>query len=77
MKIKAPEDVKEYIRSNFWLNNGEVEYKRDTNPQFGTCAKFNHNSYSKSYIKDVLEGRDPDLSVLFDRVDDWFNPNLK
>ena len=69
MKIKAPEDVKEYIRSKFLLNNGEVEYKRDTNPQFSTYAKFNHSSYSKSYIKDVLEGKDPDLSVLFDIKD--------
>ena len=70
MKIKAPEDVKEYIRSKFILSHtGEVIYRRDKNPQFGTCAKFNGNNYSKSYVKDVLEGRDPDLSVLFDKVD--------
>ena len=69
MIVKAPEDVKEYIKSKFYLENGEVLYKRNTNPQFGTCAKFNGNIYSKSYVKDVLEGRDPDLSVLFDKLD--------
>ena len=70
MKIKAPEDVKEYIRSKFVLScTGEVRYKRDKNPQFGTCAKFNGNNYSMSYVKDVLEGKDPDLSVLFDTIE--------
>ena len=67
MRVKAPSDVVEYIRSKFWLNNGEVEYKKNTNPKFGTCAKFDGETYSKAYVKDVLEGKDPDLSVLFDK----------
>ena len=69
MKVKAPEDVKEYIRSKFVLSQGEVVYKRNTNPQFGSYAKFNSNTYSKGYVKDVLEGKDPDLSALFEQTD--------
>lgn len=69
MKVKAPNDVVEYIRSKFTLVEGEVIYRRTKDHQFGTCAKFNGNTYSKSYVKDVLEGKDPDLSVLFNKVD--------
>ena len=68
MIVKAPEDVKEYIRSKFWLNNGEVVCICPDS-RIGPRARFNHKSYSKSYIKDVLEGRDPDLSVLFDKIE--------
>ena len=69
MRTKAPSDVVEYIRSKFQLIRDEVTYKKNENPPFGTSAKFNGNTYSKSYVKDVLEGRDPDLSVLFDEKD--------
>lgn len=68
MRVKAPSDVVEYIRSNFQLVDGEVVCICP-NSRIGPCARFNHSSYSKNYIKDVLEGRDPDLSVLFDKVD--------
>jgi len=68
MKVKAPEDVKEYIRSKFVLSQGEVVYKRNTDPKFGSYAKFNSNTYSKGYVKDVLEGKDPDLSGLFEQI---------
>ena len=66
MKTKAPEDVKEYIREKFMLKMGKAVKKDGTMPGF---TLINKRNYSMSYIKDVLEGRDPDLSVLFDRVD--------
>ena len=68
MRVKAPSDVIEYIRSKFQLINDEVACICP-NSSIGPRARFNHNSYSKSYIKDVLEGKDPDLSVLFDIKD--------
>ena len=72
MKIKAPEDVKEYIREKFMLKMGKAVKKDGTMPGFTIINKRN---YSMSYIKDVLEGRDPDLSVLFDRVDGKLHRN--
>lgn len=66
MKIKAPEDVKEYIREKFMLKMGKAVKKDGTMPGF---TLINKRNYSMSYVKDVLEGKDPDLSVLFDRVD--------
>lgn len=66
MKVKAPNDVVEYIKEKFTLAMGKVIKHDGTVPSFTIINKRN---YSMSYIKDVLEGRDPDLSVLFDRVD--------
>lgn len=66
MKIKAPEDVKELIKNKFMLKMGKAVKKDGTMPGFTIITKRN---YSMSYIKDVLEGRDPDLSVLFDIKD--------
>ena len=66
MRVKAPSDVVEYIREKFTLSMGKV-IKHD-----GTVSSFtiiNKRNYSLSYIKDVLEGKDPDLSVLFDIKD--------
>lgn len=66
MIVKAPNDVVEYIREKFTLSMGKV-IKHD-----GTVQSFtiiNKRNYSMSYIKDVLEGKDPDLSVLFDIKD--------
>lgn len=68
MRVKAPSDVVEYIKEKFYLENGEVACICP-NSSIGPRARFNHSSYSKSYIKDVLEGKDPDLSVLFDKVE--------
>ena len=66
MKIKAPEDVKEYIREKFMLKIGKAVKKDGTMPGF---TLINKRNYSMSYVKDVLEGKDPDLSVLFDIKD--------
>ena len=66
MRVKAPSDVVEYIRSKFWLNNGEVVKNDWSIPSF---AVVNRRNYSMSYVKDVLEGKDPDLSVLVDVID--------
>ena len=66
MIIKAPEDVKEYIRERFMLKMGKAVKKDGTMPGFTIINKRN---YSMSYIKDVLEGKDPDLSGLFDIKD--------
>ena len=66
MRVKAPSDVVEYIREKFTLAIGKVIKHDGTVPSFTIINKRN---YSMSYIKDVLEGKDPDLSVLFDRVD--------
>lgn len=66
MKVKAPNDVVEYIKEKFTLAMGKVIKHDGTVPSFTIINKRN---YSMSYIKDVLEGRDPDLSVLFDIKD--------
>ena len=66
MRVKAPSDVVEYIREKFTLSMGKVIKHDGTVPSFTIINKRN---YSTSYIKDVLENKDPDLSVLFDVVD--------
>ena len=66
MKIKAPEDVKELIKNKFMLKMGKAVKKDGTMPGF---TLINKRNYSMSYVKDVLEGKDPDLSVLFDIKD--------
>ena len=66
MKVKAPSDVVEYIRSKFQLVDGKVVKNDGSIPSFTIINKRN---YSMSYVKDVLEGKDPDLSVLFDTID--------
>ncbi len=66
MIVKAPNDVVEYIKEKFTMAMGKVIKHDGTVPSFTIINKRN---YSMSYIKDVLEGRDPDLSVLFDIKD--------
>ena len=67
MRVKAPSDVVEYIKEKFTLSMGKVIKHDGTMPGF---TLINKRNYSMSYIKDVLEGKDPDLSVLFDIKDD-------
>lgn len=66
MIVKAPEDVKELIKNKFALKMGKAVKRDGTIPGFTIINKRN---YSMSYVKDVLEGKDPDLSVLFDTKD--------
>ena len=67
MRVKAPSDVVEYIREKFQLVDDEVTYKNGRyTPSF---TVVNRRKYPMSYVKDVLEGKDPDLSVLFDTID--------
>ena len=66
MIVKAPSDVVEYIKEKFTLAMGKVIKQDGTVPSFTIINKRN---YSMSYIKDVLEGKDPDISVLFDIKD--------
>ena len=66
MRVKAPSDVVEYIKEKFTLSMGKVIKHDGTMPGF---TLINKRNYSMSYIKDVLEGKDPDLSVLFDIKD--------
>ena len=66
MRVKAPSDVVEYIRSKFKLIKGKVVKNDRSTPGF---IVVNKRKYPMSYVKDVLEGKDPDLSVLFDTID--------
>ncbi len=66
MKVKAPSDVVEYIREKFQLVDRKVVKNDGSIPSFTIINKRN---YSMSYVKDVLEGKDPDLSVLFDTIE--------
>ena len=63
--LVVPEHVKKYIKDRFRIRNREVVYIKGDKP-FGAYATIDGMHYSRSYVQQVLEDKNPDISDLFE-----------